>query len=233
MPVVVVFVFHTAVCWFKVGVFTLRARGAHELNRINRPWFTGVISPKPNNCLISILERFVCLSFLLNNMYWGIMSQIVYKIGSSLWLAVNKYWLATNDAGEIVLFSWGPEWDTLGIFKWTTWNSKCTQCFFWPLFCTRKTGLLGIKDRCGVSLVANLLTYGFAGDGPTFHLPDVLHLLLHLLFLHQRLKILLHGPLLNLDARYFVKHARTLQWDMTSIISYRMWQKKHYRIQIK
>ncbi len=97
---------------------------------------------------------------------------------------------------------------TVGIFKWTTWNSKCTQCFFWPLFCTRKTGLLGIKDRCGVSLVANLLTYGFAGDGPTLHLPDVLHLLLHLLFLHQRLKILLHGPLLNLDARYFVKHAR-------------------------
>lgn len=37
MPVVVVFLFHTAVRWFKVGVFTLRARRAHELNRINRP----------------------------------------------------------------------------------------------------------------------------------------------------------------------------------------------------
>lgn len=32
VPVVVMFLFHTAVRWFKVGVFTLRAKEAHELN---------------------------------------------------------------------------------------------------------------------------------------------------------------------------------------------------------
>lgn len=91
-------------------------------------------------------------------------------------------------------------------------------------------GLLSIRDRYEVSLVANLLTYSFAGDGPTFHLPDAPHLLLHLFFLHQWLKILLHGPFLNLDMRYFVKHASKLH---LGIISYRIRQKKHYRIQSK
>lgn len=55
----------------------------------------------------------------------------------------------------------------------------------------------------------NLIRYLFTGNRTTLHLPDALHLLLHLLLLHQNIKVALLQLVLRLRWEIHVEEFRS------------------------